>query len=75
MMVHNKSPRTNSGGGHKTMRKSSPASHFAFKLKQTNKQKIGPRELTQLLRAFSALTEDLGSVPNTHMVAHNCLSL
>jgi hypothetical protein len=29
--------------------------------------------MTQHLRAFAALVEDLGLVPNTHMVTHNHL--
>jgi len=27
-------------------------------------------KVVQCLRAFAALTEDLGLIPNTHMVAH-----
>jgi hypothetical protein len=32
-------------------------------------------ETAQWLRTLSALTEDLGSVPSTHMEAHSCLLL
>jgi hypothetical protein len=31
----------------------------------------GTREMTQQLRAFAALTEDLGSIPCTHWMAHD----
>lgn len=34
---------------------------------------IGPKEMAEQLRVVAALAENLGSVPNTHMVAHNCL--
>jgi hypothetical protein len=33
------------------------------------------RELTHLLRALAAPSVDLGLVPSTHMVAHNCNSV
>lgn len=31
--------------------------------------------MAEQLRIVAALAEELGSVPNTHMVAHNCLEL
>ena len=31
------------------------------------------REMVPWLRALAALTEDWGSIPSTHMAAHNCL--
>lgn len=31
--------------------------------------------MAQQLRALAALPEDPGSVPSTHMAAHNCLKL
>ena len=31
------------------------------------------REMAQQLRALSALPKILGSIPSTHMAAHNCL--
>lgn len=34
---------------------------------------LGGGEITQQLRAFVALTEDLGSILNTHRVPHNYL--
>ena len=34
---------------------------------------VGAGEMAQWLRARIALPEDLGSVPSTHMVAHNGL--
>jgi hypothetical protein len=34
---------------------------------------LGAEEMAQQLRALAALPEDLGSIPSTHMVAHNCL--
>ena len=30
-------------------------------------------EMAQQERALTALPEDLGSIPSTHMVSHNCL--
>lgn len=33
----------------------------------------GAREMAQRLRTLAALAEDLGSVPSTHIVTHNCL--
>jgi hypothetical protein len=38
-----------------------------------NKREAG--EMAQRLRALAALPEDLGSIPNTHMAAHNSLEL
>jgi hypothetical protein len=35
--------------------------------------KLGAGEMTQWLRALTAFPEDLGSIPSTHMAAHNCL--
>ena len=32
---------------------------------------LGTGEMAQQLRALSALAEDLGSIPSTHMVANN----
>jgi hypothetical protein len=32
-------------------------------------------EMIQPLRILTALSEDLGSIPSTHRVVHNCLSL
>jgi hypothetical protein len=37
-------------------------------------QTLGAGETAQWLRALVAFLEDLGSVPNTHRVAHNHLS-
>jgi hypothetical protein len=34
---------------------------------------VGAGELTQWLRALTALSEILGSIPRNHMVAHNHL--
>ena len=31
--------------------------------------------MTQWLRALTALTEELGSIPSTYMAAHNCLEI
>lgn len=31
--------------------------------------------MAQQLGALAGLSEDLGSIPNTEMVAHNCLQL
>lgn len=39
-----------------------------FKLKS-----IGLREISQWLRALASLVEDPGSIPRTHMWAHNHL--
>ena len=33
----------------------------------------GAGEVAQQLRALASLPEDPGSVPSTHMAAHNCL--
>lgn len=33
----------------------------------------GPGAMTQLLRALTAPTENLGSSPSAHMTAHTCL--
>jgi hypothetical protein len=33
--------------------------------------KVGAGEMVQWLRALTALTENLVSVPSTHMAAHN----
>ena len=33
----------------------------------------GTGEMAQWLRALTALSEDPGSIPSTHMAAHNCL--
>jgi hypothetical protein len=42
--------------------------------KQTNKQtRQGAGEMVQRLRALTALSEVLSSIPNNHMVAHNHL--
>ena len=35
--------------------------------------KSGVGEIAQRLRAFMAFAEDPGSVPSTHMIAHNHL--
>lgn len=35
---------------------------------------LGSGEMAQQSRALTVLPEGLGSVPNTHMVAHNCIS-
>jgi hypothetical protein len=42
-----------------------------FKNKTKTKQEA--RELAQWIRTFVVLAEDLGSIPNTHIVAPNCL--
>ena len=34
---------------------------------------IGAGEMAQRLRALTAFPEDLGSIPSSHMAAHNCL--
>lgn len=31
--------------------------------------------MAQWLRAFTVLPEETGSIPNTHLAAHNCLGL
>ena len=36
---------------------------------------VGAGEMAQRLRALTALPGDLGSVPSTHMAAHNCLKM
>jgi hypothetical protein len=33
----------------------------------------GAGEMAQWLRALPALPKDMGSIPGTHMAAHNCL--
>ena len=35
----------------------------------------GAGEMAQWLGALTALPEDLGSIPSTHMAAHNCLKI
>ena len=35
----------------------------------------GAGEMAQRLRALTALPEDPGSIPSTHMAAHNCLKI
>lgn len=40
---------------------------------KTNKQTNKAGEMVQQLRALTALPEDLGSIPSTHMAAHACL--
>ena len=37
------------------------------------KCKAGAGQMAQWLRALPALPEDLGSIPSTHVAAHNCL--
>ncbi|KAK7798640.1 hypothetical protein U0070_002731 [Myodes glareolus] len=40
------------------------------------KKKIpGAGEMAQRLRALTALPEDPGLIPSTHMAAHNCLKM
>jgi hypothetical protein len=39
-----------------------------------NKLKLRAEEMAQWLRALAVLLENLGSIPSTHMAAHNCLS-
>ena len=34
---------------------------------------VGVGEMAQQLRALTALSEALSSIPSNHMVAHNCL--
>jgi hypothetical protein len=34
---------------------------------------LGPGEMAQWLKGLAALAEDLGSIPNTHLVVHNHL--
>jgi hypothetical protein len=41
--------------------------------KKTIKQGAG--EMSQWLRVLAALPEDPGSIPSTHMIAHNCVYL
>jgi hypothetical protein len=39
-----------------------------------NKKKIhGVKKISQWSRTLTALAEDLGSIPSTHMEAQNCL--
>jgi hypothetical protein len=40
---------------------------------EKEKEKLEAAEMAQCLRALSALTEALGSIPRTYMVAHNHL--
>ena len=40
---------------------------------QNKNNQAGAGEIAQQFRAPTALTEDLGSIPSTHMVAHNLL--
>lgn len=42
------------------------------KLKR-KENRLGPEELVPWQRVLAAFAEDLGLVPNTHMVAHKCL--
>lgn len=51
--------------------------YMEFRLKIKTKQKvvIGTREIAQRLRELAALPKDSGSIPSTHVVAHNCLHL
>jgi hypothetical protein len=45
-----------------------------LKNKQTNKQtSFQAGAMAQQSRALTALPEDLGSIPSTHMAAYNCL--
>lgn len=37
-------------------------------------QQMGAAELLHWLGALVALADDLGSIPGTHMEAHNCLN-
>jgi hypothetical protein len=37
--------------------------------------RLGAGEMAQWLRALAALSEDLDSIPSSHMAAHNCLLL
>lgn len=49
---------------------------FLFLLGGLKKKKVvvlGARKMAQLLRALVALRENLGSVPTTHMAAHDDL--
>lgn len=39
------------------------------------KMKSRGKEIVQWIREHTALTEDLGSVPSTHMTVHNHLQL
>jgi hypothetical protein len=35
--------------------------------------KLGAREMAQWLRTLASLSENPGSIPSTHIAAHNCL--
>lgn len=39
----------------------------------TSRSRDGAGEMTQRLRALTALPENWGSIPRTHLAAHNCL--
>ncbi|CAO2608825.1 hypothetical protein LEMLEM_LOCUS13963 [Lemmus lemmus] len=43
--------------------------------KQIQESDTGLEEMAQRLRALTALPEDPGSIPSTHMAAHNCLKI
>ena len=48
-------------------------SWYVILVKKTTDEGAG--EMTQWLRALIALVEDPGSIPITHMAAHNCLKI
>ena len=41
--------------------------------REAGEPQSGIGEVAQRLRALAAFPEELGSIPNTHMAAHNCL--
>jgi hypothetical protein len=41
--------------------------------KNSKSLRVGVGEMAQWLRVLDVLPEDLGSIPNTHMTAYNCL--
>jgi hypothetical protein len=47
--------------------------HSEKKIVLKNKIKIGAGDMAQQLRALPALPENPGSIPSTHMAAHNHL--
>jgi hypothetical protein len=44
-----------------------------YKIIKKKKRNLRAGEIAQKLRALTALPEDPGSVPSTHIAAHNCL--
>lgn len=46
-----------------------------YKQNQTNHKGVGAGEVVPSSRAFTALSEDAGSVPSTHFWPYSCLEL